>query len=217
MTCDQLNSKVFFQNTKRKRQQGSSGSLVYCKKAKPDPDLQRTRKPVHPPELENKVKQQKKRKGSKNNQVPRRIKLLKDKTLGEDTCKTELHITSAPREEKKFQDAFSGQRVTVQKSTAASSTSVTADNKAVTADSKAVTADSKAGGGTKKTGKKLNKWQRFKKKTDKIDEKEDKKKTKNVPLAVKTKGNNPTMGNVKPMDVSSNWKQLQQVKSTVGF
>lgn len=197
--------KFFFQNTKRKRQQGSSGSLVYCKKAKPDPDLQRTRKPVHPPELENKVKQQKKRKGSKNNQVPRREKLLKDKTLGEDTCKTELRITSAPREEKKFQDALSGQTVTVQKSTAASSTSVTADNK--------------AGGGTdsKKTGKKLNKWQRFKKKTDKIDEKEDKKKTKNVPLAVKTKGNNPTMGNVKPMDVSSNWKQLQQVKSTVGF
>lgn len=208
--------KFFFQNTKRKRQQGSSGSFVYCKKAKPDPDLQRTRKPVHPPELENKVKQQKKRKGSKNNQVPRRIKLLKDKTLGEDTCKTELHITSAPREEKKFQDVLSGQTVTVQKSTAASSPSVTADNKAVTA-------DNKAGGGTdsKKTGKKLNKWQRFKKKTDKIDEKtkdkEDKKKTKNVPLAVKTKGNNPTMGNVKPMDVSSNWKQLQQVKSTVGF
>lgn len=137
--------------------------------------------------------------------MPRREKLLKDKTLGEDTCKTELRITSAPREEKKFQDALSGQTVTVQKSTAASSTSVTADNK--------------AGGGTdsKKTGKKLNKWQRFKKKTDKIDEKEDKKKTKNVPLAVKTKGNNPTMGNVKPMDVSSNWKQLQQVKSTVGF
>lgn len=205
MTCDQLNSKVFFQNTKRKRQQGSSGSLVYCKKAKPDSDLQQTRKPVDPPELENKVKQQKKRKGSKNNQVPRREKLLKDKTLGEDTCKTELRITSAPREEKKFQDALSGQTVTVQKSTAASSTSVTADNK--------------AGGGTdsKKTGKKLNKWQRFKKKTDKIDEKEDKKKTKNVPLAVKTKGNNPTMGNVKPMDVSSNWKQLQQVKLTVGF
>lgn len=137
--------------------------------------------------------------------MPRREKLLKDKTLGEDTCKTELRITSAPREEKKFQDALSGQTVTVQKSTAASSTSVTADNK--------------AGGGTdsKKTGKKLNKWQRFKKKTDKIDEKEDKKKTKNVPLTVKTKGNNPTMGNVKPMDVSSNWKQLQQVKSTVGF
>lgn len=205
MTCDQLNSKVFFQNTKRKRQQGSSGSLVYCKKAKPDSDLQQTRKPVDPPELENKVKQQKKRKGSKNNQVPRREKLLKDKTLGEDTCKTELRITSAPREEKKFQDALSGQTVTVQKSTAASSTSVTADNK--------------AGGGTdsKKTGKKLNKWQRFKKKTDKIDEKEDKKKAKNMPLAVKTKGNNPTMGNVKPMDVSSNWKQLQQVKLTVGF
>lgn len=205
MTCDQLNSKVFFQNTKRKRQQGSSGSLVYCKKAKPDSDLQQTRKPVDPPELENKVKQQKKRKGSKNNQVPRREKLLKDKTLAEDTCKTELRITSAPREEKKFQDALSGQTVTVQKSTAASSTSVTADNK--------------AGGGTdsKKTGKKLNKWQRFKKKTDKIDEKEDKKKAKNMPLAVKTKGNNPTMGNVKPMDVSSNWKQLQQVKLTVGF
>lgn len=144
--------------------------------------------------------------------MPRREKLCKDKTLGEDTCKTELRITSAPREEKKFQDALSGQTVTVQKSTAASSTSVTADNKAVTA-------DNKAGGGTdsKKTGKKLNKWQRFKKKTDKIDEKEDKKKTKNVPLTVKTKGNNPTMGNVKPMDVSSNWKQLQQVKSTVGF
>lgn len=212
MTCDQLNSKVFFQNTKRKRQQGSSGSLVYCKKAKPDSDLQQTRKPVDPPELENKVKQQKKRKGSKNNQVPRREKLLKDKTLGEDTCKTELRITSAPREEKKFQDALSGQTVTVQKSTAASSTSVTADNNAVTA-------DNKAGGGTdsKKTGKKLNKWQRFKKKTDKIEEKEDKKKAKNVPLAVKTKGNNPTMGNVKPMDVSSNWKQLQQVKLTVGF
>lgn len=212
MTCDQLNSKVFFQNTKRKRQQGSSGSLVYCKKAKPDSDLQQTRKPVDPPELENKVKQQKKRKGSKNNQVPRREKLLKDKTLGEDTCKTELRITSAPREEKKFQDALSGQTVTVQKSTAASSTSVTADNKAVTA-------DNKAGGGTdsKKTGKKLNKWQRFKKKTDRIDEKDDKKKARNVPLAAKTKGNNPTMGNVKPMDVSSNWKQLQQVKSTVGF
>lgn len=137
--------------------------------------------------------------------MPRREKLLKDKTLGEDTCKTELRITSAPREEKKFQDALSGQTVTVQKSTAASSTSVTADNK--------------AGGGTdsKKTGKKLNKWQRFKKKTDKIDEKEDKKKARNVPLAAKTKGNNPTMGNVKPMDVSSNWKQLQQVRSTVGF
>lgn len=137
--------------------------------------------------------------------MPRREKLLKDKTLGEDTCKTELRITSAPREEKKFKDALSGQTVTVQKSTAASSTSVTADNK--------------AGGGTdsKKTGKKLNKWQRFKKKTDKIDEKDDKKKAKNMPLAAKTKGNNPTMGNVKPMDVSSNWKQLQQVKSTVGF
>lgn len=205
MTCDQLNSKVFFQNTKRKRQQGSSGSFVYCKKAKPDPDLQRTRKPVHPPELENKVKQQNKRKGSKNNQVPRREKLCKDKTLGEDTSKTELRISSAPREEKKFQDVLSGRTVTVQKSTAASSPNVTAD--------------SKAGGGTdsKKTGKKLNKWQRFKKKTDRIDEKDDKKKAKNVPLAVKTKGNNPNMGNVKPMDVSSNWKQLQQVKSTVGF
>lgn len=151
--------------------------------------------------MENKVKQQKKRKGSDNNQVSSGKKLCKDKRSVKDKSKTQLHITG---EEKNFQDALSGQTKTVKKSTEASSPNVKVENKAGGTDSK-------------KTSKKLNKWQRFKKKTDRIDKKEDTKQAKNVPLAAKTKGHNPTMGNVKPMDVSSNWKQLQQVKSTVGF